>query len=332
MNSISRLGINERWFKSFQRVGKHKSPYLGNAVERAKDELSVFVINGFDQKLSSLSKFLEPVNPPDMGWEFIGTDLSRLAVIFLCEWEVQAVNKNLWNSHLSSSVISMSQLSFLVALHNHMLFPLRHHGESLKTINEYHPLFLAFGLILNADNYSVRLARLLLSAIRKGYYKPLQVAYSANFIIRLLADYFNEPSIIIKRNPKTLMKGEILGDPCYDSLFSVWRDLNPDILIIPLLAVCDVFTHHAFIGANSHHREFGGGVWTRTPVAVLLVFKLRQLLGLKNPEVDHPLLKSLAGNLPVNVKYEPDPLIEKLRTRMIQDGFNEELICNYYSA
>jgi hypothetical protein len=69
----------------------------------------------------------------------------------------------------------------------------------------------------------------------------------------------------------------------------------------PLLAACDAF---------DVFREFSNGTWSRTPLAILLVFKLRGLLGLRNPELDHPLMNSVLGKLPPDHQFVPDTFTE----------------------
>ena len=57
---------------------------------------------------------------------------------------------------------------------------------------------------------------------------------------------------------------------------------------------------------------------------MLRVFKFRQLLGLENPKIDHPLMTSPLGKHPDEVGFMPDELIARVRSRMAQEGYDEQ--------
>ena len=72
--------------------------------------------------------------------------------------------------------------------------------------------------------------------------------------------------------------------------------------------------------------------WARTPIEILLLFKLRQLIGLQNPVLDHPLMNSPLGVLPSEVVFEPDDIIRRVRDRMREDGYDEMEIYTKFMA
>jgi hypothetical protein len=84
------------------------------------------------------------------------------------------------------------------------------------------------------------------------------------------------------------------------------------------LAACDEHTWRFVDEFNS---------WSRLPVEILLLFKLRQKLGLSNPALDHPLMNTPLGSLPDEVPYAPDDLIARVLARMSRDHYDEESIC-----
>ena len=91
------------------------------------------------------------------------------------------------------------------------------------------------------------------------------------------------------------------------------------------LAACDFHTHRFKIGKGKDFYEFENGDWTRTPFEILLVFKLRQKLGLKNPKLDHPLMNTALGELPPEVPFEP-MIGYAGAARMVREGYDEDTI------
>lgn len=68
--------------------------------------------------------------------------------------------------------------------------------------------------------------------------------------------------------------------------------------------------------------EFAHPVDAIYPVEILFVFRVRQLLGLHNPEVDHPLLNSPLGKLPdtkCSLRAELTPLLERIEKGFAAD-------------
>jgi hypothetical protein len=330
MNLVEPPGTNERWLKNAQR--KHKSIYAPIHTEMELQKLRFYLVNGIAEEMSAPEDPAEQYHPPKRGWEsFIPNNLLTLAYIWLQEWEVEAINSRNWGFEFSSKAICASELSVLIYLHIHMMFPLRHEGRKLQRLDNMVFLFVVLAVIAGSQGRAFKIAKAYLAAVHKGYYKQVGAAYSAHFMMRIMADYLSEPAVQIKRNPQLVNKKELFAEPYWDAIFNVWREQDSEVLRKPLLAACDAFTHHAYTGADDVFREFSNGSWTRTPLAILLVFKLRVLLGLRNPELDHPLMNSVLGKLPVDLEFIPEPFIEQVRARMIADGLDEQAIYNYYS-
>jgi hypothetical protein len=331
MNMVERPGINERWLKNAQR--KHKSIYAPIHAEMELERLRFYLANGIAEELSAPDEPPEKFNPPKKNWEsFISTNLARLAYIWLQEWEVEAINNRDWNFEFSSKAICASELDVLISLHIHMMFPLRHGGRKLQRLNNKIFPFVVLAVIAGNQDTALKIAKSFLAATRKDYYEKIGSAYSAHFMMRIMADFLSEPAVEIKRNPLLVNKKELFAEPYWDAVFNVWREQDPEVLRKPLLAACDAFTHHAYIGADDVFREFSNGSWSRTPLAILLVFKLRVLLGFRNPELDHPLMNSVLGKLPPDHQFVPDTFIEEVRARMVADGLDEQALYSYYSA
>jgi hypothetical protein len=144
-------------------------------------------------------------------------------------------------------------------------------------------------------------------------------------MVRILADYLGE-------SPRPLT-GEPLAEPITNALFDLWREPDPDALVSVCLAACDFHTQRCRISGDFDFFEFSNSFWNRTPIEILLLFKLRQLLGLQNPKIDHPIMNTPLGKLPeqvvsfseiANGPEGENDLLCRVRRRMMQDGFDEE--------
>jgi len=102
------------------------------------------------------------------------------------------------------------------------------------------------------------------------------------------------------------------GDvPVYSGILKRWRDPNPQVLMPWLLAACDRHTQESRCDAEKNAHDFGDQSLTRTPIEILMIFRLRQLMGLANPVVDHPLMESPFDCLPeTQPPFVPDELMQ----------------------
>lgn len=183
--------------------------------------------------------------------------------------------------------------------------------------------YIALGAVIGCKDEASRMARLQLWLYRGGRYarNSLNTHYrpALHFILRLWADYLGEPPHVLQ--------GESLTEPHYRALFDHWREADADAVAPYCLAACDAHTHR--------NCEFGEFIsltkWKRFPIEILLLFKLRELLGLVNPTLDHPLMNTPLGKLPPEISFDaftrgPDDLVYRVRQRMMQDGYDEKAI------
>ena len=335
MSQTDRPGISEKWLKIAEKPGKRKSPYAAPQVASQIVALEYFVAHGVShQQLAAgaIAGSITPSSPPERAWEaYLHIDLHVYGAIRLCDWEIKGLNAQVWDHGLADAAFDAVRLAQLVALQVHMLFLQRFPGRVLRRMSMRSLVFTALGLVNGRDTAALALARAQLAALRRQYYDPDLVFPVSCFVARILADYLGQTPLLIKSDPSHLQKGEIRADPVMNALFNAWRDPDAEALRAPLLAVCDVHTRLAFTGANSFRREFGNGIWTRTPIAALLVMKLRDLLGLANPQPDHPLLNTALGKLPVESRPVTDPLVDAVLARMTRDGFDQAEILDHYS-
>lgn len=97
--------------------------------------------------------------------------------------------------------------------------------------------------------------------------------------------------------PPHELSGEALADPVFTGLFESWRTPDADALVPLCLAACDYHSYRCQQGDKSSFFKFERMTFTRTPNAMLVLFRLRAYLGLENPAIDHPLMNSPSGTL-----------------------------------
>jgi hypothetical protein len=192
-------------------------------------------------------------------------------------------------------------------------------------VEEYEIPYTALGVIIGCQDQAFRLARLQFVAYRKGAYHS-DVLPIFMFILRILADYLNEPALA----PSSASQAE----PIMTALFDCWREPDAGSLTELCLAACDFHTHRCR-AKGSLLFEFERSSWKYFPIEILLLFKLRQLIGLSNPVLDHPIMNTTLGKLPERevsfdeIAHGPDDLIYRVRKRMMEDGYDEDAIPNY---
>lgn len=198
--------------------------------------------------------------------------------------------------------------------------PKRRNGEHMRFLSMDSVIFTALGVVIGNRREAFQLARLQIMAYHLKWYTAGDMTeYPVfHFMLRILADYLKEPSIALQ--------GAALKEPISNALFDLWRDPNTDVLIPVALAACDMHTWRTLPDGVKNFNEFSNGECTNTPIEILLLFKLRQLSGLHNPQLDHPLMNTPLGQLPDEVPFQPDDLIQRVRTRMESEGFDEVAI------
>lgn len=108
--------------------------------------------------------------------------------------------------------------------------------------------------------------------------------------------------------------------PVYNGILERWRDPNPQVLTPWLLAACDRHTQESRYDTEKNSHDFGDLRLTRTPIEILLVFRLRQVTGLANPVVDHPLMEIPFGCPPeAQPPFVPDELMQGTLKRARED-------------
>lgn len=115
--------------------------------------------------------------------------------------------------------------------------------------------------------------------------------------------------------------------PAYEELLKHWREPSPDALAPLLLAACDHHLEQGKIDTDSELHDFGDDRIARFPLEIFMVFRLRELEGLANPHLDHPLMEAPFDALPAPVPMPPpDDLMRGTLARAHADWPNLESV------
>lgn len=131
-----------------------------------------------------------------------------------------------------------------------------------------------------------------------------------HFVLRLVANWQGWP----ERNSPNCAYDE----PLFNALIEHWRTDDLAAIEHLLLAACDRHTHQARQdNAKGEFFDFAGGSGNSfyVPFEILSVLRLRQTLGLPNPELDHPLINTPLGKLPEPSEPYTDELLEGVIAR-----------------
>ena len=132
------------------------------------------------------------------------------------------------------------------------------------------------------------------------------------FFIKLFADW---------QSINTEFEPELYPAPLFDELLQRWREPDKNQLIELLLAICDQHTHECFERSNSitKHKDFSLDPFFGWPIEIHMLFRLREDIGLENPELDHPLMQTgLAPYLP-KVPVVTDDLLDRVTEKVCRE-------------
>lgn len=314
MDVIERPGVDPKWVRSWKTDSKRSAKWSLSTEPDISAELESYVLRG-KTLVDRRDKGRAQVTPPWHSWDgTLETTLIVYALLRLREFEAQAVDASMLDRTKGMAAFAAAYTSQMILLQQHHL-SFERIGKRMHCMSIRDLMFTALGIVLGAKNEGITLARLQLDRYRLGGYTSKLTFPIMHFILRLLNDYLEEPELPLM--------GATLSDPVFTMLLENWRAPDPQLLGLACLAALDQHTWQAEPGSGG---EFDQGHWTRIPAELLLMFKLRQMLGLALPIVDHPLMNTAFAVLPEEIPFQPDEVISRVRARMVADGYDEDRI------
>lgn len=319
MSSIERPGINPIWLSNWKSLARsNKRIQASNGPENIQD-LEYYALHGVTSDGLRCKPAEQPVILPYRNWErYLEMYLTTYAHYLIWSFEPKCIAEQRFDTDMAMCAFAAMYPSQIIGLRRCVLSPRRFPGRTLHNMGFDALAYTALGVIVGCREQAFRLARMQLAGYRKGFYDDNRDHYPAyHFLLRILNDHFGEPPLPLR--------GEAAQHPVFNALYEVWREPDPQTLVPVVLAACDEHTRrYSGVGPSCLYREFDD--FMRTPVPILLLFKLRDMHGLANPQIDHPLMTTALGALPPEVAFAPDDLIGRVSARMMQDGYDEDAI------
>jgi hypothetical protein len=324
MNAVNRPGINPKWFNAWPKDRAKLVKWRSENKTEVQQKLEYYVEHGVVLSNVPWGPGVGPV--PLRAWER-GLDLERALGMRAC---FNLIEVEMRGMSVAGSFDSAEALRAFAGIYTVEMIELRRHcrytAEEAR-MNYRHIPFTGLGIILGCTQ-AFELARLQVLAYRRRHYRRERAFYPIfHFMLRITAEFFGESPLDVE--------GESMMNPIFNALLEYWRTKDTDDLTPLCLAACDFHTIRCGPTPRNKFYEFGGEEFTRLPIEILLLFKLRQLCGLTNPKLDHPLINLPLGELPAEIAFDsiatpPDDLIYRVRQRMMQDEYNELLISEIY--
>lgn len=188
---------------------------------------------------------------------------------------------------------------------------------------------MGFAFLLGWYEEALLMGYIVHAALNRKHYFLLQYENEHRrgqaFMARLFADWRGD---VAHKWPEYAY-----DEPVYNGLLERWRDPDPETLVPWLVAACELHTHQTGRESSTIFYDFSDYTLARTPVEILMLFRLRQINGLKNPQLNHPLLVSPFDQLPdAQQLYPSDDLMDGTLRRVRQDWPNFDKIISLDSV
>lgn len=312
---MSDLGIDPKWFNIIKRRPASVRRWRETHEAKNRAALEYYAAHGVCSQATHDP--VPPVDPAFRPWEpSLPDELSLYAAFRLADLQDSIEAGNAWNTGAAHAAFFGRSLSMFVELFGHAQFPARFPGRTLSMMGMDSFAFLSLGLVIGEAAQFNRLAPLLIEANRRGYFydKGLRPVFS--FMLRLCAASLGAEDVPPDGDEAELSLLDLLRN---------WRSPDPNDIAEHCLAACDFHTRRCSV-SRKHFHEFENGDWATLPIEILLLFKLRELAGLANPALVHPLTEGLRCALPTASPVSHDPLLAAVAGRMKRTGYADEIV------
>lgn len=266
--------------------------------------------------LFSASRGFPDVTPAYQLWEttYLETGLSVLAFRRIHSLELSCVKGGGFDISLAGNAVMYAYYSQLV-IHHIFALQLKRFGRrgsgkrGMEVIS-----FAVLALLIGRKDVARNIFLLVSTSYKKDELVHRQYPVYC-FILKMLSDYFDESLVI--------SAGETDGDILFQRLYEEWKNPEHEFLKELCVKVCDYHLSRCKPDKGNKWYEFSNLSWSLWPIEINLLFKLRGLLGLENPDISHPLMSTALGQLPAENEFVMDDLLLQVLNRMERQGFDE---------
>jgi len=312
-----------RWSDAWASLARGRDEKAEQQLSNRVRALQDYAAQGVsDERMRTVAqnRFIpyEPsTSPPPMEWEWsIDGDLRSYAEYVLATVEAQRAQGKALDQVLARQAFAARATSQLILMHRLALARPRQMRRADIELWPDEIQYVALGTLVGCDDLALRIARLLivLWRDRENYCDILrpEVLVIFQLFARHLGLECEDREPFARR-------------PCLDALMQgeAWMGAESDVKRL-MEAGCVEHTERAPVG------PFRG-----LPIALALMLRLRELAGLRNPVVEHDLLRVALGTpqargaapgLRADLDDLADPLVREVRARMQRMGYDEALI------
>jgi hypothetical protein len=311
MQSMDRPGVDPRWLPAWKSHRKTNLQGIRDYSSEVTKQLEHYA--RFGTPLERPDQTFADLEPPVRMWEstYIQLSINGRANLKLLEFELKGIDEGVFDPIIAMHAFAAAYTNEMIVMHEGSLRPARFKGTVPADLHSSEIPHTALGVVIGCKQHAFKLATMQLAALRNGDYCDIAPFPIHRFLLEILGEYLDVP--------RATRSSKDARAPILDELLKRWRSGDPAPLVDACLAACDLHTWHC-----NDDFEFNNAYWTRIPIEVLLVFKLRELIGLENPHIEHPLMNTSLGVLPKPVDFAPDELMQRARVRMQQDGYDED--------
>lgn len=307
LSKISKMtvGIYERW-PSWKSVAKRYAKY--------RTLYEPIVTARLDQYAGTGE--IESAVASEPRWTLMDSDFTMYSIVRLQEGEELLVGGDAAGADRLVWALEAKYLQLLIDGFIHERFPTKFPGRKLSNLSFSSVMFLALAYSMRSVR-TAALETILFEAYRRRWYIGQHQYPIFHFIVKLAAKVRGRTDLdfVNLDTDASAMK----------ALLERW-DSTPDELAPLVTAACDYHTQRTRHDAGKKFYEFNDGQWTHFPVEILMLYRIRESLGLANPEVDHPLMNGPLARLPASVSTTEDALLVSARRRLEGEGFDEGAI------
>lgn len=174
-----------------------------------------------------------------------------------------------------------------------------------------HGLLMCTGFALGCFESVDRLGQLIISNVDRKWYVDIDNSGVAYFILCLYC--------LWKEITPPAKERFAFMPQCYKDLLSTWKDENFESLECSLMQACDLHIQQSRYDTLKVRYDFNDTPYWVFPGEILGLLQLRKKLGLRIPELKHPLMQLQTAVLPNLEGVHYDELLEKVKTKSAQE-------------